>query len=133
MAYKVGRPRILGSPEEFEELANAYFDRCTTEGEPFTITGLALGVGLANRQSLHDYRRRPEFSDVVKRAMAIVENGYERALWGGTKAPPAGPIFVLKNMGWTDRVEAEVRTPEDTARAAHRYLVDMEATVPAAE
>lgn len=104
-----GRPRIVESPEEFERRAHAYFDECEKGGVFKTITGLALAVGFAERQSLYDYQARPEFSVVVKRARLVVENDYEQRLAGGK---PTGAIFALKNMGWRDRHELDHRTPD---------------------
>ena len=96
----IGRPRIIGSPEEFEKRANAYFSKCEEGDEPVTVTGLALAVGLSSRDGLVECGKRPEFADAVKRAKARVERAYERRLSGNS---PAGAIFALKNMGWSDR------------------------------
>ncbi len=51
-------------------------------------------------------RDREEFSDSEKRAKLLIENQYERKL---DRAKPAGAIFALKNMGWSDRQEVELR------------------------
>ena len=74
-----------------------------------TITGLALAVGFADRQSLYDYQARPEFSGVVKRARTVVENDYEKRLG---LSSPTGAIFALKNMGWSDRQSHELSGPD---------------------
>lgn len=104
-----GRPRIIESPEEFEERAAAYFAQCADSGEFLTVTGLALAVGFADRQSLYDYQARPEFSGVVKRARLKVEHDYERRL---ATSSPTGAIFALKNMGWSDRQQFEHSGPD---------------------
>ena len=49
---------------------------------------------------------RPEFHDSVNRAKLLIENQYERKL---DRDKPAGAIFVLKNMGWSDRQELELK------------------------
>ncbi len=49
---------------------------------------------------------RPEFTDSVRKAKLLVENQYERKLDGGK---PAGAIFALKNMGWSDRRRTRMR------------------------
>lgn len=102
-----GRPAIVATPEEFEARADAYFAGC--EDEPITITGLALALGFASRQSIHDYEARPEYSYVVKRARLRVEHAYELRL---QSAKPTGPIFALKQMGWRDRVAMEHSGPD---------------------
>ena len=48
-----------------------------------------------------------EFSDSVKRAKLLIENGYEVDL--RKTGNPAGSIFALKNMGWSDRHDVEFR------------------------
>ncbi len=89
------------------------------EPEPPTITGLALFLGFCSRQSLHDYEEKIEFSYIIKKARTKVENGYEKNLHGNN---PAGSVFALKNMGWTDRTQTEV-TGKDGAPFSIRDLV----------
>lgn len=99
---KVGRPRLVESPEEFAEKAAEYFEECADDEVPVTITGLALSLGFESRQSFYDYEKRPDFSYVVKRARLTVEHSYEARL---AEPKPTGAIFALKNMGWSDRRE----------------------------
>lgn len=70
--------------------------------EPATITGLALYLGFADRQSLTDYKEKEEFSCIIKRAKFRVEHEYEKAL---ARDKPTGAIFALKNMGWNDKLD----------------------------
>lgn len=68
--------------------------------EPATITGLALFLGFCNKSSLYDYAKKSdEFSLPIKRALSMVEHGYELNINGKNAA---GPIFALKNFGWKD-------------------------------
>lgn len=99
-----GRPLIIESPQEAEELAQAYFAKCAEEERPITITGLALALGLNSRQALINYENRPEFNDTIKRLKTHVEMGYEERLSG---CAATGSIFALKNFGWTDKQELE--------------------------
>ena len=69
----MGRPRLISSPEEFEERVDAFFAECEERDRPPTVTGMALAVGLSSRESLDEYGRRAEFSDAVKRAKTRVE------------------------------------------------------------
>lgn len=103
---KIGRPRIIESPAEMERLVEEYVTTCHEEEEPLTLTGMILHLGLSSRQSLERYGERPEFSDSVKKAKLLIENQYERKL---DRDKPAGAIFALKNMGWSDRREVEFR------------------------
>lgn len=116
---KVGRPRIIETPEEFERRALEYFARCDADDEPYTVTGLALALGFSDRQSLNDYQARPEFSAVVKWARLVVESSYEKSLATG-RVRPAGPIFVMKNLGWRDKSPEEAN--EDAETFARKVL-----------
>jgi hypothetical protein len=113
---KVGRPRLIDSPETMDRLVDSYIAMCEAADppKPITLTGLILALGLSSRESLDTYLEYPEFSDSVKRAKLFIENAYEQRLVSGTNA--AAPIFALKNFGWKDK-------PEDTANAA--VMADM--------
>lgn len=113
MAHPVGRPRLIESPDEMIRLATAYFTECEKNKTYPKITDLVLALGLASLQSLAEYEARPEFSDIVKRLRLIVASGYEDRL--GTTTP-AGAIFALKNMGWTDRQDLALSTPDGPVR-----------------
>jgi len=102
---KIGRPRIVETPEEFEEGLTAYLAQCEEEERPPTLSGLALSLGFADRVSLWDYRNRPEFSTHVKKAWALISQHHEARLSANN---PAGSIFWLKNTGWSDRQDIDV-------------------------
>ena len=104
-----GRPRALESPEQALERGEAYFAECDAADEPYLITGLALGLGLVCRKQLDEYEARPEYAHVIKRLRGIVEAGYERR---ANQPYPAGPIFVLKNMKWSDHQDWAISTPD---------------------
>lgn len=103
----VGRPRIYSSPEDFDAKVDEYYHSCKEGNEPITWTGLALYLGFSSRQSIDEYLKYPGFSDSVKRAKLLIEWAYEKRVMG-TNA--AGPIFVLKNMGWSDKQEIDHRS-----------------------
>ena len=96
----VGRPRLFSSPEEFEQRVYDYQQHCIESKEPVTWTGLALFLGFSSRQAINEYENYDGFSDVVKKAKLFVEWHYEMRVTGNNAA---GPIFVLKNMGWSDK------------------------------
>lgn len=98
---KVGRPRLIDSPETFDMLVDSYVDMCRTANEPILLTGMVLSLGLFSKESFYDYAGYPEFFQSVKRAKLIVEAEYEKRLNTGTNA--AGSIFALKNFGWADK------------------------------
>lgn len=123
-----GRPPIYNNVSELQKECDGYFEYTAGEfhvedrpfelkngttvidkvkvwdrmPEPLTITGLALYLGFCGRQGLYDYESKEEFSFIIKRAMAKVEQGYEFGLSGTS---PTGAIFALKNMKWKDKQE----------------------------
>ena len=98
---KRGGQQIIANAAEFDLLVMMYLARIEEEREPITLTGLILGLGLSSRASLDHYQKQEEFHDSVKRAKLFVEHGYELLCARGGAG--AGPIFVLKNFGWTDK------------------------------
>lgn len=109
------KPSIMGRPLKFQNLADlqkqidGFFANCDATDTPYTITGLALALD-TTRQSLCDYENRQDFADTIKKAKARVENYAERKLMSGM--PAAGPIFALKNYGWSDKVEQQLSGPD---------------------
>jgi len=125
---KGGRPPIYKNPDDLAAKIDEYFEFIKGEKiskkienlktgdievvdvwirypERITITGLALFLGFADRQSLQDYKKRPKFSFPIKRAMTRIEQGYENQLF---ERNPAGAIFALKNFGWKDKSEVDI-------------------------
>jgi hypothetical protein len=106
MPHPGGRPRIIETPDEFERLTDEYLEHCKKTGEPIGIVGLTLYLGFVDKTSLYEYQQRPEFAHSVRRARSLVEASYEQRL---DRDKPQGAIFALKNFGWSDRREVEVR------------------------
>ena len=125
---KGGRPPIYKNPEDLSNKIDEYFiyvkgeyiEKETTNvvtfetetykewirvPERITVTGLALFLGFADRQSLQDYKKKPKFSFPIKRAMTRIEQEYESNLFGRNVA---GSIFALKNFGWTDKSQVGI-------------------------
>ena len=97
---KGGSPPFYKSPNELQKACDNYFN--SLEGIPATITGLTLALGFSTRKSLLDYAEKLEFVNIIKKARLKVEHEYEKRL---SSNAPVGAIFVLKNMGWSDRQE----------------------------
>ena len=93
---------IVPTPEKFSELTELYFTDCKDNDEPITMTGLVLALGFCSRQSLYDYSKQDGFEDVVNRAKLMIEHSYELKLHN---IQVTGPIFALKNFGWSDKQE----------------------------
>lgn len=100
-----GRPSKFETAEEMTYKIDEYFKsykpgQIPVLGYKPTVCGLALYLGFESRQSIYDYRdKSEEFSYIIKRALTFIEMNYEQNL---ESKNPAGAIFALKNMGWTD-------------------------------
>lgn len=99
----MGRPLLFESPEE---LSASVMDYIQNEKKP-TLAGLAYSLGI-DRQTLYNYKERPEFFDIIKKATDYVEYKYEERLI--YESNPTGVIFALKNMGWKDKQEIDQKT-----------------------
>jgi hypothetical protein len=99
-----GRPPKFENVAQMQILIDAYFAERETKELPLTVTGLALALD-TTRDLLCDYENKPEYSDTIKRAKAKVADYAEQMLYMGKGA--AGPIFALKNFGWSDKQEVE--------------------------
>ncbi len=98
-----GRPLKFQSVDELQKKIDAFFIDADTKEEPYTITGLALALD-TTRETLMDYQHRDEYSDTIKRAKLRVHNYAEKRMYTGH---PTGPIFALKNFGWSDTQKLE--------------------------
>lgn len=114
---------LYNNKEELEARISEYFNSCpdikkiyitsyNTSGKketisidvPYpTVSGLAIHLGFASRQSFYDYEKNEEYSYTIKRARLFIEREYEKRMLEN----PAGAIFALKNLGWTDKQEVQ--------------------------
>jgi len=97
---KTGRPLDYPTAAKLQKAIDSFFDNTPVP----TVNGLALYLGFYDRHSIYDYKERPAFSPVVKRALMRMEDYYEKKL-SDPDAKPAGVIFWLKNHKWSDRTE----------------------------
>jgi hypothetical protein len=95
-------------PEEVKGKADGakIWDR---EPEPATITGLALFVGFSSCKAFDDYQENGEFATILQRGRLSIEAAYEKKLH---QQSPAGAIFALKCLGWSDKPENKPGTSE---------------------
>lgn len=100
----MARPRIYDSEIELQDEILKYFEQTSERNERPTVTGLALFLGFASKQSLYDYEKNEKFSYPIKRALTMIECELEKRL---ENQSVSGIIFALKNMGWTDKVQTE--------------------------
>jgi hypothetical protein len=97
-----GRPLKFKTVEELETKIQDYFS--VTPKDEWTWTGLAIHLD-TSRQTLVNYKERPEFFDSIKKGLDIVANGYEIDL---KKHGRTGTIFALKNFDWKDKTESDI-------------------------
>ena len=103
------RPRKIKTPEEFRKKVDAFFKHREKEGKPPTVSGLAIFLGFADRQSIYDYgsKKGEVFACIVKEAIARIEDFAEQRILSGD-GNATGAIFWLKNHKWTDKTEQTV-------------------------
>jgi hypothetical protein len=108
-----GRPKVFETPIHLEQECNEYFNWCIENKEVLTITGLCLYLNVS-RATFHRWmkgeidKEGEVFSTISKRAMAVIENAYEKKLDTFTFG---GAIFDLKNINkdyWKDKIVSEL-------------------------
>ena len=92
--------------KSLEKKVNDYFGKCDIENEPYSIPALALFLGFSSSSQMLEYSKQPNhIGDCLKKARLKIEaNTLKMAL----KTNGAGPIFILKNMGYSDRQDLTV-------------------------
>jgi len=113
----MGRPPKFPTVESLQIAIDEYFESCWEEQpvngnpeqthmvqvRPYTITGLALSVGMTREGLLHYQAKDQNFADTVLRAKQHVETFTESALFNHKQQ--RGAEFALKNnyKGWEDK------------------------------
>ena len=138
---KVGRPPLYNSPQELQNKIDEYFQggvnvkkvacrkgkNTVIEKIPIpTITGLALYLGFSSRQSFYAYEAKEEFSYIIKRGRARIEQVYEEQLHTNS---PTGAIFALKNFDWKDTPMIQINRYVQFYRPEARAKKDLEAAL----
>lgn len=96
-----GRPFKYTAAELSQKVA-IYFET----SDKWTIAGLASYLGVS-RQTLYNYKEQDELFDIIKDAIFKIEACYEERLIYSNA--PTGVIFALKNMGWKDKTEQDIK------------------------
>ena len=108
---KIGNTNALKYKNEktLKEGIDKYFAECDEKEKPYTMSGLALSLGI-DRATLVRYGDRDSFANLIKEAKQKIEAQLEEnALLG--KGNSTFTIFNLKNnYGWVDKQEQEVVT-----------------------
>ena len=107
---KVGRPLKFKSPTDMQKTIDEYFANCIANELPQTVSGLCLALG-TYRETLLNYEHKDDFMDTIKTAKLRCMNYAETQMYSGKN--PAGPIFALKNFGWSDKQEVSINDTRD--------------------
>ena len=94
-------------PEDLMDKIEEYFN--TTEPKNQTGAGLCMSLGIS-RMTYNNYKNGsngPEIQEVIMWAQTRLENKY--ALDLNWKPNPTGPIFALKQLGWRDNQDVEMK------------------------
>lgn len=95
--------------EELKEKVEEYFVVCYQNQRPYTISGLALWLGLST-QTLRNYEKNfgdTEYSDIIEIAKQRVEEYAEKSLYESGKT--AGAKFVLENnFRWSNKQDVNL-------------------------
>lgn len=103
-----GRPLIYNSVEELKKDIDAYFVDCDAKKLPYTMSGLALTLGV-DRKTILNYSDKEGFFHTIKNARHRVEQYAEQQLFIGKNQ--TGTIFNLKNnFGWKDEQQLSVQS-----------------------
>jgi len=126
-------PLMRHTPREMFDRCVAYMRMTLNANQPLTITGVGLFMGLYRKQIwllLGDrdgtLKKWPEFEFLFDFA-SFVELYNEYA--AHKKMNPAGPIFILKNFGWKDKLEIEASSTigaltDDERAAAQKRIAE---------
>ena len=95
--------------EELEQKIEEYFSACYQTKRPYTMSGLALFLGLSTQQ-LRRYEKDygdTEYADLIIWAKQRVEEYAEKSLYENGKS--SGAKFVLENnFGWSSKQDVNV-------------------------
>jgi len=100
-----GRDAIWTDPAALYAAGLEYFQRKSAAKERFTVSGLALDVGLS-WQSLNEYAHRPAFTAVIRALKSFITEQGENALFD--KDTANGAKFHLSVLGMKDTQQIEV-------------------------
>jgi hypothetical protein len=98
------------SEKELSKAIESYFRECDEKEEPYTVTGLAISIGLSRCQLLQ-YQSKAQYYNTIKKAKDRCEAFAERQLYQGRNV--AGVIFSLKN-NWKWRDQQDLNVSNDT-------------------
>ena len=95
--------------EELQFMIDDYFEMCNSKRRPYSISGLALHLGLTTN-TLRNYEKGygdTEYSDIMETAKQRIEEFAECALYDNKKS--AGAKYVLENnFSWSNKQDVNL-------------------------
>ena len=110
------------SPKEMFEAAAKYIQVTIEHGQPLTISGMGIFLGM-RRKELFNFLNERKFlpgEEFIFDFCDFIESYNEYA--AHKKQNPAGPIFILKNFGWKDKFEIEASSTAGALTEEEREL-----------
>lgn len=97
------------TPEELVEVIKNYFNDCDIKRKPYTVSGLALYIGLTT-QRLRNYEKNypgTEYAEIIERAKQTIETYTAEATFDNRRFQ--GAKFNLQNnFGWSEKQDTKL-------------------------
>lgn len=97
------------TPEELVKVITDYFKDCDAKRKPYTISGLALYIGLTTNR-LREYEKNypgTEYAEIIERAKQTIETYTAEATFDNKKFQ--GAKFNLQNnFGWAEKQDTKL-------------------------
>lgn len=92
-------------PKKLQKEINEYFEKNKAIPDNITPAGLILHLGI-NRRRWNLYETKPQLADICEQAKLKIEHYATKRLYEKGRV---ADIFMLKNMGWTDKQEVQTQ------------------------
>ena len=97
------------TPEELVNIIQCYFNDCDMHKKPYTVSGLALYIGLTTKR-LREYEKDypgTEYAEIIERAKQTIETYTAEATFDNKKFQ--GAKFNLQNnFGWAEKQDTNL-------------------------
>lgn len=103
-----GKAKLVNLIEDYFKQALSEDKLKHKHHQPPTITGLAFYLGFKSKEQFDEFEKKARFRSTVTQARFRIMAYYESRLHYPS---PAGAIFALKSMGWTDKPVAVTKRP----------------------
>ena len=106
LAYYGDYSHLPDADRHLIDLALTYFENCKIKTLPITTAGLAMAVKMTRDELFSKSKDDTITGYNLRKALTICEKFAEQQLYTGSSA---GAQFALKNLGWKDKQETELR------------------------